>query len=161
GEPGRLIRKRAAGREQTHPAAAARQPVIKSFHRFGRQHVDRIDPGEAGGNSRDGIRYIAVVVTVSSRGVYDGGVIDAGGIHLLQQHFVGGRPLARPGGLRTAKWGQRIARGVRRDDVRMDVDDGHALTITPLTAKPITAKPITIKPMTTKPMTTKPMTTMP
>ena len=51
---------------------------------------------------------------------------DAGGVHFRQQHFVGGRPFARPGGLGAAKRRQRITLDVGRDDMGMDVDDRRA-----------------------------------
>ena len=126
GKPYGLIRERAAGREQTHTAAAAREPVIESLHRVGRQNIDGIHSRETRRNGCDRISHVAVVVAISGRRMHDRRLLDAGGIHFLQQHFVGSRPLARPSGLRAAKRRQGIPLDVRRDDVGMDVDDGHA-----------------------------------
>ncbi len=124
-EPGGLIRQRRAGGEQAHAGAAAAEPVIECLHRVGRHDVDGIDAGEARRHGSDGIRHIAVVVAVGGGGMHDRRLVDAGVVHGLEQGLIGGRPLARPGGLRAAKRGQRITFGIRRDDVRMDIDDGH------------------------------------
>src|SRR6202035_4773224 len=83
------------------------------------------DAGEAGRNGGDRVRYVAVVVAVSRGRMHDRRLVDAGVVHGLEQCLIGGRPLARPGGLRTAERRQRITLGIGRDDVGMNIDDGH------------------------------------
>ncbi len=127
GKPGRLVRQRGAGREQAHAGASAAEPIVESLQCIGREHVDRIDAGEALRHCRHCVRDVTVVVAVRRRRMHDGRPRDAGVLHGVEQHLVCGRPLARPGRLRAAERGQRVFLGVGRDDVGMDIDDrGHA-----------------------------------
>src|SRR5436309_14001195 len=61
--------------------------------------------------------------------MHDRRLIDAGVIHGPEQGLIGGWPLARPGGLGAAERGQRITVRIRRNDVRMYVDDGHVRSL--------------------------------
>ena len=103
GEPLGLVRQGGPGGEQAHAGAAAAEPVVEGLHRIGRQHVDRIDAGEALRHGRDCVRHIAVVVPISRRGMHNCGLGDAGLVHRVEHRLVGRRPLARPGRLRPAE----------------------------------------------------------
>ena len=61
--------------------------------------------------------------------MHDRRLVDAGVIHGPEQRLIRSRPLARPGGLGAAKGGQRITLGIRRDDVRMYIDDRHVRSL--------------------------------
>src|SRR6202034_4619595 len=55
--------------------------------------------------------------------MHDRGFGDAGLVHGFQQRLVGRRPLARPRRLLAAERSKRIAFGVRRNDMGMNIDN--------------------------------------
>src|ERR1700734_1176482 len=55
--------------------------------------------------------------------MHDRGFGDAGLVHGFQQRLVGRRPLARPRRLLAAERSKRIAFGVRRNDMGMNIND--------------------------------------
>lgn len=126
-EPRGLIWQCRPGGEEAHSGAATGEPIVECLRRIRCHRVYRTDRGKTRRNSRDRVHHIAVVVTVGRGGMYDCRLIDAGAVHRGKQHVIRGRPLARPGRLRPTKRRQWIVLGIRRDDMRMNVNDRHDL----------------------------------
>jgi hypothetical protein len=108
------------------PARPRAGPFADALGRIRLQHVDRADRRQALRVLVAAVDDVAVVEAVGGRRMHDGGLGDAGVVHRRDQGLDGawGAPATSPSACRTAAPADRPLR--RRDDVRVDVDDGVA-----------------------------------
>lgn len=123
GEDGPLQRR--ATREDPDARQAAGEPCLHLPDSVRLEHVHGEDPGERLRIPCDRIRQITAVGAVCGGGMDDGSPVDPGLSHAFDQRSSGHRALMRPVRSFPAHGRDRIALRVMRNDVGMDVDNGH------------------------------------
>ena len=122
-EPGRLAWHGRAGGEETDAGHACIHPALDLIDGVGREDIGGKDADEALGMGFHRLDGVAIVMPINGRSLHDHRFRDARLVHRRDQAVVIHRPLLRPGRLMPAERRQRISRRVRRDHMRMRVEN--------------------------------------